>query len=146
MANNYQLLAIDNSQPATVFFLLSCALSLASCALSYLCLMFLCSYALVLVPLAPDPFPRNLGAQESVSHERENVRKITYEIISKNMQNKPNFPEAQMNVSRVSRKDYENETLGKRGKNKPNSNPIQSQYKPNQSQNKPNTKPIKPNL
>jgi len=54
--------------------------------------------------------------------------------ISSFMQNKPNFPDAQMNVSRVSAKDYEEWTLGKRGKNKPNTNPIQTQYKPKQSQ------------
>ncbi|HIJ53038.1 MAG TPA: hypothetical protein HPP66_07770, partial [Planctomycetes bacterium] len=46
------------------------------------------------------------------------------------MQNKPNFQKAQMNVSRVSTKDYEDETLGERGKNKPNSNPIQTQSNP----------------
>jgi hypothetical protein len=32
------------------------------------------------------------------------------------------------------------------GKNKPNSNPIQSQFKPNQTQNKPNSNPNKPNF
>ncbi|MHC4110312.1 MAG: hypothetical protein ACYSUY_04505 [Planctomycetota bacterium] len=31
------------------------------------------------------------------------------------------------------------------GKNKPNSNPIQTQFKPNQSQNKAKTNPNKPN-
>jgi len=46
------------------------------------------------------------------------------------MQNKANFPDTQMNVSRVSTKDYEDETLGKRGKNKPNSKPIQTQTNP----------------
>jgi hypothetical protein len=50
------------------------------------------------------------------------------------MQNKPNFMEAKMNVNKVLTKDYEKRTLGERGKNKPNSNPI-----------KPNTKPIKAN-
>jgi len=61
------------------------------------------------------------------------------------MQNKPNFRKSQMNVSNIITKDYENKTLGERGKNKPNSNPIQSQYKaktnPIQSQFKPNTCP-----
>ncbi|HIJ54428.1 MAG TPA: bile acid:sodium symporter family protein [Planctomycetes bacterium] len=45
--------------------------------------------------------------------------------------------------------DYEKKTLGERGKNKPNSNPIQTQSNPikankmpKQSQNKPKTKPI----
>ena len=51
------------------------------------------------------------------------------------MQNKPNFLESQMNVSPVITKDYEKNTLGELGKNKPNSNPI-----------KANTEPIKPNF
>jgi hypothetical protein len=46
------------------------------------------------------------------------------------MQNKANFPESQMNVNKVLTEDYENETLGERGKNKANSKPIQSQTKP----------------
>jgi len=72
--------------------------------------------------------------------------------ISLFMQNKPNFQNAQMNVSRVPTKDYAKRTLGQRGKNKPNSNPIQTQsnpikanktpkqtqYKPKQSQSNPN--------
>jgi len=43
------------------------------------------------------------------------------------MQNKPNFRKSQMNVNKVLTEDYENETLGERGKNKPNSNPISKQ-------------------
>jgi len=46
------------------------------------------------------------------------------------MQNKPNLLNAQMNVSRVSTRDYENKTPGERGKNKPNSKPIQTQTNP----------------
>ena len=46
------------------------------------------------------------------------------------MQNKANFQKSQMNVNKVLTKDYEKRTLGERGKNKPNSNPIQSQTKP----------------
>ncbi|HIJ51804.1 MAG TPA: hypothetical protein HPP66_01465 [Planctomycetes bacterium] len=44
------------------------------------------------------------------------------------MQNKPNFQNAQMNVSRVSTKDYAKWTLGQRGKNKPNTNPIKPNF------------------
>ncbi|HIJ53089.1 MAG TPA: hypothetical protein HPP66_08040 [Planctomycetes bacterium] len=73
--------------------------------------------------------------------------------ISTFMQNKPNLRNAQMNVSRVSTKDYEKRTLGERGKNKPNSNPIQTQSNPikankmpKQTQFKPNTNPNKPNF
>jgi len=39
------------------------------------------------------------------------------------MQNKPNLLDAQMNANKVLAKDYEDKTLGKRGKNKPNTNP-----------------------
>jgi len=35
-----------------------------------------------------------------------------------------------MNVNKVLTKNYESQTLGKRGKNKPNSNPIQTQSNP----------------
>ncbi|HIJ52837.1 MAG TPA: hypothetical protein HPP66_06740 [Planctomycetes bacterium] len=60
------------------------------------------------------------------------------------MQNKPNFRKAKMNVNMVLTVDYEKKTLGQRGKNKPNSNPIQTQSNPikankmpKQTQNKP---------
>ena len=85
------------------------------------------------------------------------------------MQNKPNLPNAQMNVTSFYTKDYENEHLHWAGK----TNPIQTQYKANTNpiperpkmnenlfatkvyenittfrleQNKPNTNPNKPNL
>jgi len=47
------------------------------------------------------------------------------------MQNKANFQKSQMNVNNVLTSNYENKTLGERGKNKPKTNPIQSQFKPN---------------
>jgi len=81
---------------------------------SLFALMPFCSYAL----------------SPSIRYTQYEIRKITYEIINKNMQNKANFPDTQMNVSRVSTKDYESQTLGERGKNKPNSNPIQTRTKP----------------
>jgi len=46
------------------------------------------------------------------------------------MQNKANFPKSQMNVTKALTKDYANKTLGGRGKNKPNSKPIQTQSNP----------------
>ena len=46
------------------------------------------------------------------------------------MQNKPNLLDAQMNVNTVITKDYENKSNWKLGENKPNSKPIQTQYKP----------------
>jgi len=70
------------------------------------------------------------------------------------MQNKPNFQKDQMNVNMVSTGDYERKDTWWSGKNKPNSNPIQTQsnpikankmpkqtqYKPKQTQFKPNFK------
>ena len=42
------------------------------------------------------------------------------------MQNKPNFQKVKLNVNKVLTEDYEKRTLGQRGKNKPNSNPIKA--------------------
>jgi len=64
------------------------------------------------------------------------------------MQNEPNFPDDQMNVSTVITAEYENKTNWTLGENEPNTNPIrtqsnpikanimpkQNQYKPKQSQ------------
>ena len=54
--------------------------------------------------------------------------------------NKPNFRKSQMNVNNVLTKDYEIMDTWWSGKNKPNSKPIQTQYKANskpiQTQNK----------
>ena len=47
------------------------------------------------------------------------------------MQNKPNLLDALMNVTSFYTVDYENIANWKLGENKPNSKPIQSQYKPN---------------
>jgi len=62
------------------------------------------------------------------------------------MQNEPNFRKVKLNVNKVLTKDYENKTLGGRGKNKPNTNPIQTQFKANsnpiQTQFKANSNPI----
>jgi hypothetical protein len=46
------------------------------------------------------------------------------------MQNKPNLPKAQMNVTSLITVDYENKSNWTLGENKPNTNPIQTQYKP----------------
>ena len=73
----------------------------------------------------------------------------TKDYVRKNnlfMENKANFQKVKLNVNEVLTKDYVQMDTWWSGKNKPNSNPIQSQFKPNQSQNKPNTNPNKPNL
>ena len=44
------------------------------------------------------------------------------------MQNKPNFKFDQMAVTQVLTRTYDKRTLGKRGKNKPNSNPIKPNF------------------
>ena len=53
------------------------------------------------------------------------------------MQNEPNFRKSQMNVKQFNTVDYENRTLGERGKNEPNTNP-------KRTQNEPKTNPIYP--
>ncbi len=65
------------------------------------------------------------------------------------MQNKPNLLNAQMNLSSVKTMNYEQITMNKANKNKPNSNPIkpnskpiQTQFKPNQTQSNPISNPI----
>ena len=60
------------------------------------------------------------------------------------MQNKPNFPDAQMNVNMVLTVDYDKKTLGERGKNKPNSKPIQTQSNPIKANKMPKQTQYKP--
>ncbi|MBW8042092.1 MAG: hypothetical protein FVQ85_19115 [Planctomycetes bacterium] len=57
------------------------------------------------------------------------------QICSLIMQNEPNLPDTQMNVTTTITKDYGNETLSGLGKNEPKTNPI-----------KANTNPIKANI
>ncbi len=54
------------------------------------------------------------------------------------MQNKANLPDAQMNVTSSITKHYENDNTFRLPENKPNSKPIQSQYKPNSRKAKMN--------
>jgi len=60
--------------------------------------------------------------------------------------NKANFRKSQVNITIYMKRDYVRMDTWSIGKNKPNSNPIQTQFKPNQSQYKPNSKPNKPNF
>jgi hypothetical protein len=46
------------------------------------------------------------------------------------MQNKPNLPNAQMNISPFITKDYENDNTFRLPENKPNTNPIKANTKP----------------
>jgi hypothetical protein len=52
--------------------------------------------------------------------------------------NKANFRKVKFDVNRVLTKDYDRIDTWSIRKNKPNSNPIQTQYKPKQTQFKPN--------
>jgi hypothetical protein len=60
--------------------------------------------------------------------------------------NKPNFRKSKMYVTNVLTSDYDKMDTWSIRKIKPNSNPIQTQFKANQSQNKPNSNPNKPNF
>jgi len=66
--------------------------------------------------------------------------------ISPFLTNKANFQKSQTNVNTFITMNYEQRTMNYEIKNKPNSNPIQSQFKANskpiQTQNKPNSNPI----
>jgi len=62
------------------------------------------------------------------------------------MQNKANFHDSRMIVTPVIARDYLNLSFGKGGKNKANTNPIQSQFKPNSKPIKAKTNPNKANL
>ena len=50
------------------------------------------------------------------------------------MQNKANLLNAQMNVTSIMTRDYENKSNWKLGENKPNSKPIKANTKPIQTQ------------
>ncbi len=98
-------------------------------------------------------YPDNRYSIQSTNYYVRNYQRI--------MQNKPNFQDVQMNVILYNTKDYNNETAFRRGKNKPNSNPIKpnsrkaqmnvkltltKDYRKNDDfavqQNKPNSNPI----
>jgi hypothetical protein len=44
------------------------------------------------------------------------------------MQNKANFQKVKLNVNKEMAREYEKKTLGERGKNKANSNPIKANF------------------
>jgi hypothetical protein len=70
----------------------------------------------------------------------------TKDYVRKNklfMQNKANFQKVKLNVNKVLTKDYDKMDTWSIGKNKPNSNPIQTQFKANTNPIKANTNPIK---
>jgi len=58
--------------------------------------------------------------------------------ISSFMQNKANFRKVKFYVNKEMPKDYENKTLGERGKNKANSKPIKANSNPIRTQTNPN--------
>ena len=82
--------------------------------------------------------PENRGF---LSHQAEITGK-TYEVLTTFMQNKPNFQDVQMNVTTILTKDYEKNDIFAVPENKANSNPIQSQFKPNFKPNHTQSNPI----
>ena len=62
------------------------------------------------------------------------------------MQNKPNLPDAQMNVSSFYTVDYENKSNWKLGENKANTKPIKANTNPISSPIQAQTNPIKANF
>ncbi len=58
------------------------------------------------------------------------------------MQNKPNLPDAQMNVTSFITTDYLNKCLRQPPKNEPNTNPIRTQFKPNTKPKQTQSNPI----
>ena len=71
--------------------------------------------------------PASNGEIRFTLHE---IRTTNYYVrnYKKNMQNEPKFQKSQMNVSPDITKEYEKKDTWWSGKNKPNSNPIQSQF------------------
>ena len=59
---------------------------------------------------------------QTLFHERRETRDERRATI--NMQNKPNLPKAQMNLTSLITVDYENKSNWKLGENKPNTDPI----------------------
>ncbi len=89
---------------------------------------------------------KDLRAYKSLYNCRETFTDVMSALqIRLFMQNKAKFQKGKLNVNKVLTKDYEKRTLGERGKNKPNSNPIKANTKPikaNKSQYYAKTKPI----
>ncbi len=105
-------------------------------------------------PLIPNPSPltpniivhKYLRAEKLLYNCREDSTTIESSLQNKLfMQNKANFLKVKLNVNKVLTKVYDQMDTWSIGKNKPNSNPKQTQFKANQSQYKPNSKPIKAN-
>jgi len=86
------------------------------------------------------------GKNESNPIHKKGLREFyTPSDNEKRTQNEPNFKIGKMNLNPVKTMAYINIRLCSRGKNKPNSNPIQAKTNPKQTQNKPNSNPNKPN-
>jgi len=88
--------------------------------------MILPAYKAAISPGSPPkqtPHPAQLASAIAPLHLSRALYKSTLF-----MQNKPNFLDALMNVNKVLTRDYEKKTLGEHGKNKPNTNPIKTQF------------------
>ena len=137
--------------------------------------MFACSYALLpcildlesvdcLLSSALCPLPsanwilipniimsKDLRACKSLYKCRETFTNVMSALqIHLFMQNKAKFRKVKLNVNKVLIKDYEQKDTWSIRKKQSQTNPIQTQFKPNinqiQSQYRPNSNPNKPNL
>ena len=73
---------------------------------------------------------KQLPTKSASTHEIRFTHKLPFAQFESFMQNKANLLEAKMNISSVITKDYENIHLLEPSKNKPKTNPKQSQSKP----------------
>ena len=96
-----------------------------SCGFAFFTLIFAFSSR----PLPPDPWP--------LTSTKEYVRKNKLFL-----QNKANFQKVKLNVNEVLTKDYEQMDTWSSGKNKANSNPIQTQFKANTNPIQTQSNPI----
>jgi hypothetical protein len=140
--------AIRNTQYAVRYFYIlifdfsSCrslsVLTLAKADAFYKTTLLTFPFLILLSPFSLIPFPFCEAGSSTTVESALQIRPF--------LTNKPNFRKSQMSINKVLTKDYEKKTIGEHGKNKPNTNPIQTQSKPIQTQFKPKTKPNKANF
>jgi len=83
--------------------------------------------------------PLTMNYEPQTTSDKRPATRSARTIAQKNliMQNKPNFPNAQMNVSSVLTKDYENIPFRRCAENKPNQTQFKANSKPIQTQSNP---------
>ncbi len=76
--------------------------------------------------LTPDPWPLTPALSTTVED--------SLQISPVFMQNEPNFRKSQMNVTSLITVEYEDKTLGQRGKNEPKTNPNKANFTSSQTE------------